>query len=328
MAMKFGRNTEPVDRRILKPLKALIMMQSKLGRIVSWVGVVGALGLAGCGEKPASAPEAQSPAPKGNPPVVTISTNAIKPAEAPKPSGEMVWVAGGKFLMGEGTEVDASPHDVTVSGFWIDPYLVTQAQFEKVMGANPSRWKGDKNPVEQVRWSDAVTYCNKRSEQEGLQPCYDLKTWTCNFDANGYRLPTEAEWEFACRGGTTTAYYFGDSPAKLGEHAWFDKNAGGHPRPVGQKKPNPLGLYDMAGNVWQWCNDFYEVDYYTKSPKVDPRGPDSGKTKVVRGGAWRVGPENCRSGYRYNESPGYADVCFGYDIYGFRCVKRAVPQGK
>ncbi len=158
---------------------------------------------------------------------------------------------------------------------------------------------------------------------EGLQPCYDLKTWECNFDANGYRLPTEAEWEYACRAGTKTAYFFGNDPSKLTDYAWFDKNSGGQPQPVGQKLPNPWGLYDMYGNVWQWCNDFYKVDYYQEAPKENPRGPKTGETKVVRGGAWKFSAQNCRSGYRYNEDPGYADVCFGYDIYGFRCVRSA-----
>ena len=306
------------------------------GRGVS-AGFAGMLlfGMAGCGEKPAR-PDSEPKKPAAgavstngpSTPAPSTADSTTPKATAPNPSGDLILVSGGTFLMGEKSEVDAPPHEVAVGAFWIDKLLVTQAQFEKVMGANPSRWKAEKNPVEQVRWSDAVIYCNKRSEMEGLKPCYDLKSWACNFEANGYRLPTEAEWEFACRGGTTSAYFFGESPAKLGEYAWYDKNAGGHPRPVGQKSPNPLGLYDMTGNVWQWCNDFYEVDYYGKSPKVDPRGPESGKTKVVRGGAWRVSADNCRSGYRYNESPGYADVCFGYDIYGFRCVKAASAKAK
>jgi sulfatase modifying factor 1 len=224
--------------------------------------------------------------------------------------------------MGDKDEVDAPPHEVTVSPFLMDRHLVTQEQYQRVMGDNPSRWKGPRNPVEQVRWSDAVRYCNRRSELEGLQPCYDLKTWECHFDASGYRLPTEAEWECACRAGTATSYFFGDSGAKLGTYAWFDKNSGGRPRPVGEKSPNPWGLHDICGNVWQWCNDFYQVGYYATSPKQDPRGPATGENKVVRGGAWRFGAETCRSGYRYNESPGYSDVCFGYDIYGFRCVRK------
>src|SRR5881394_2966611 len=147
------------------------------------------------------------------------------------PLAEMVEIKGGKFMMGDKAEPDATVHEVTVSGFWMDKYPVTQELFQKVTATNPSRWKGDKNPVEQVRWSDAVKFCNKRSEMEGLQPCYDLQTLKCNFDATGYRLPTEAEWEYACRAGTTTPYFFGGSPAKIGDYAWFEKNSGGHPRP-------------------------------------------------------------------------------------------------
>lgn len=250
------------------------------------------------------------------------ATRALAAEAANALKMEMVKIAGGRFVMGDKEQSDARPHEVTVSPFMMDKYLVTQEAYQKLIGSNPSRWKGVKNPVEQVRWSDAVRFCNKRSEVEGLKPCYDLKTWKCDFEAAGYRLPTEAEWEFACRAGTTTAYLFGDQPAKLGEYAWYDKNSGGRPHPVGQKKPNAWGLYDMIGNVWQWCNDFYKVDGYQGSSATDPAGPPAGETKVVRGGAWRFSAENCRSGYRYNESPGYADVCFGYDIYGFRCVRK------
>jgi len=227
--------------------------------------------------------------------------------------------------MGDENEVDAKPHQVVVSSFYIDKHLVTQAEYQTVCGKNPSRWKAGRNPVEQVRWSDAVRYCNARSRLEGLKPCYDLQTWECDFSANGYRLPTEAEWEYACRAGTKTTFFFGNSPSKLRSYAWFDENSGGKPQPVGQKQPNPWGLYDMYGNVWEWCNDFYKVDYYHQSPEEDPKGPKTGETKVVRGGAWKFSTESCRSGYRYNENPGYVDACFGYDIYGFRCVRNASP---
>jgi sulfatase modifying factor 1 len=280
--------------------------------------------LPGCGpttsnEAPAATPAAESsPAAADSNKVEAVSNKTVA-----DPKAEMISIPAGRFTMGDKEEVDATPHEIAVSAFAIDKHLVTQGQYQKVMGSNPSRWKGDKNPVEQVRWSDAVKFCNKRSELEGLQPCYNLETWTCNFEANGYRLPTEAEWEYACRAGTTTAYFFGDNPAKLGDYAWFDKNSGLRPRPVGEKQPNPWGLYDMCGNVWQWCNDFYKVDYYQESPKEDPRGPKAGETKVVRGGAWKSSNDICRSGYRYNENPGYADVCFGYDIYGFRCVRKS-----
>jgi len=238
-------------------------------------------------------------------------------------AAEMVSIPGGPFTMGDKDEPDATPHEVVVSPFLMDKYLVTQEQYEKLMGDNPSRWKSPKNPVEQVRWSDCVKFCNARSQAEGLKPCYNLQTWECDFNADGYRLPTEAEWECACRAGTKTMYFFGDNPSQLGDYAWFEKNSGGHPQPVGQKKPNPWGLCDICGNLWQWCNDFYGVEYYAQSPKENPRGPQEGDTRVVRGGAWKFSGDNCRSGYRYNENPGYVDVCFGYDIYGFRCVRNA-----
>ena len=269
-------------------------------------------------------PVSKNPTAKSAPGLTNAKVSADNP---PAPSNlsnpELVRIAGGHFVMGEKSEIDATPHEVTVSAFWVDKNLVTQEQYEKVMGENPSRWKNPRNPVEQVRWSDAVKFCNRRSELEKLPPCYDLTTWKCNFAATGYRLATEAEWEYACRAGSTTAYYFGDSPAKLGDYGWFEKNAGGKPHAVGQKQPNAWGLYDMCGNLWEWCNDFYQLDYYPKSPKLDPQGPDAGPTKVVRGGAWRFSADTCRSGNRYNESPGYSDVCFGYDIYGFRCVRTA-----
>ena len=278
--------------------------------------------LTGCGPKTPSE-SAQAVPPATTAPALAAASASAAPSVQPAATNAaaMVRIPGGKFMMGDKDEVDAPLHEVTVRSFSMDKNLVTQEHFQRLMGVNPSRWKGEQNPVEQLRWSDAIKFCNKRSEAEGLQPCYNLTTLECNFEANGYRLPTEAEWEYACRAGTTTAYFFGDSPAKLGTYAWFDKNAGGHPRPVGQKQPNPWGLYDMAGNVWQWCNDFYKVDYYQESPPENPRGPSQGPNRVLRGGAWRFGADSCRSGYRYNENPGQSDVCFGYDIYGFRCVK-------
>lgn len=280
--------------------------------IVAVLVVFGALALLqGCKRK---APEDGPEVPNGTP----SATEA--------PSGiEMVLLPEGRFTMGDKDEIDAPPHEVALSSFYMDKYLVTQEQYQGILGDNPSRWKGDKNPVEQVRWSDAARFCNERSHLEGLELCYDLETWRCNFDANGYRLPTEAEWEYACRAGTQTTYFFGNDPSKLGDYAWFDRNSGGHPQPVGLKRPNPWGLYDICGNVWQWCNDSYQVDYYEKAPQENPRGPKDGETKVVRGGAWKFSDQNGRSGYRYNEDPGYMDVCFGYDIYGFRCVRSASP---
>ncbi len=255
--------------------------------------------------------------------VCCCDTAPATPREITTESGvQMILLPGGTFTMGdENGEIDETPHKVTVSPFFIDKFEVTQEEYERVMGSNPSKVKGRKNPVEQVRWSDAVRYCNERSQLEGLEPAYDLKTWTCRFEANGYRLPTEAEWEYAARAGTTTTYSFGSSEANLRQHGWFKANTGGKPRPVGQLRPNSWGLFDMHGNVWEWCNDFYKVDYYAESPQNDPKGPESGDKKVLRGGCWNSTPDACRSAYRYNESPAYTDACFGYDIYGFRCVR-------
>jgi len=253
---------------------------------------------------------------------LTLAGAAV-PKEFRTESGvRMVVVPAGSFEMGEkGGAADEAPHRVALGSFCIDKYPVTQEEYGRTMGENPSRRKGTRNPVEQVRWADAVRYCNARSRLEGLKPCYDLETWKCDFAADGYRLPTEAEWEYACRAGTRTRYSFGDSPEKLAEYGWFKDNSGGRPRPVGGKPANPWGLCDMHGDVWEWCNDFYGADYYRKSPPRNPRGPRTGKTRVLRGGCWDSTADKCRSACRYHENPGYADVCFGYDIYGFRCVR-------
>jgi formylglycine-generating enzyme required for sulfatase activity len=243
----------------------------------------------------------------------------------------MVAIPGGWFEMGSGFEgqTDEPVHRVYVSPFYMDQSVVTQEHFEKVLRRNPSRWKDRKGPVEQIRWKDAAEYCNARSRLEGLTPCYDPATWRCDFSANGYRLPTEAEWEYGCRAGTRTEYFFGNSPGRLGQYAWFKENCTRCPQPVGSREPNPWGLYDMYGNVWQWCNDFYKEDYYLAGPEKDPRGPETGQTRVLRGGCWNSRASACRSAYRNSEDPGYTDVCFGRDVsgqVGFRCARKAESQ--
>jgi len=252
----------------------------------------------------------------------------VAPAEKTTIGVEMVFIPGGAFQMGspDNLEMDEPLHEVHVDAFYMDKHEVTQEEYERVMGQNPSRWKEKDNPVEQIRWANAAGYCNARSRLEGLEPAYDPQTWECDFEADGYRLPTEAEWEYAARAGTTTKYWFGQGPSKLKDHAWFKENCTRGPHPVAQKEPNPWGLYDMYGNVWEWCNDFYHEDYYLQSPAKDPRGPDTGKDRVVRGGCWNSRPNECCSSYRNYEDPGYTDVCFGKDIHGFvgfRCVRRA-----
>ncbi len=199
---------------------------------------------------------------------------------------EMVLIPAGKFTMGSEGDIDTKPaHKVSVDAFYMDEHEVTQEVYEKIMGENPSRMVGEKDPVEQLTWLTATKFCNARSERDGLAPCYDMETRTCNFDADGYRLPTEAEWEYACRAGTVTDYYFGVDPGRLGRNGWFKDNSYDSHHPVKMKAPNAFGLYDMAGNVEEWCNDWYGVKYYQDSPESNPKGPDTGEKKVLRGGS-------------------------------------------
>jgi len=250
------------------------------------------------------------------------------PKEIVTPSGiVMVVIPAGEFFMGDdAAEADEKPaHKVRLSAFCMDKCEVTQAAYEKLMGRNPSKFQGSERPVEQVSWHAAMRYCNMRSLQEGLKPCYDPETLQCDFSADGYRLPTEAEWEYACRAGTKTRYSLSSDAAKLPEYAWFKGNSANTTHRVGQKAPNAWGLHDMHGNVAEWCNDFYGESYHAESSSQDPRGPASGEERVLRGGSWRSTEESCRSSVRDSQPPGLADVCFGYEAYGFRCVKKA-PQ--
>jgi formylglycine-generating enzyme required for sulfatase activity len=237
----------------------------------------------------------------------------------------MALIPAGEFVMGDDTaDADEKPaHKVRVSAFYMDAYEVTQKAYESLTEKNPSKSLGADKPVEQVDWYHAVLYCNLRSLKEGLKPCYDPKTLSCDFAANGYRLPTEAEWEYACRAGSQEKYSFGGDPTKLKACAWFKANASQTTHPVGQKTPNAWGLYDMHGNVAEWCYDHYSESAYSKSESTDPHGPPSGDKCVLRGGSWRTSEEGCRSSARNSETPRFADACFGSDSYGFRCVKSA-----
>jgi formylglycine-generating enzyme required for sulfatase activity len=237
---------------------------------------------------------------------------------------EMVLVPAGSFAMGsrQGKEDEAPVHTVAVEAFLMDRHEVTQAEYERLHLPNPSHFKGPDLPVEQVTWAQAAKYCNERSRAEGLRPCYNEDTAECDFAADGYRLPTEAEWEHACRAGGDGDYSFGGDARKLGEHAWFTDNSDRKTHPVGQKKPNAWGLYDMHGNVAEWCNDAYAKDYYKAGPAANPRGPKEGSQYVLRGGSWKSGAEALRSSYRLAEDPGFSDACLARDAIGFRCVRR------
>jgi len=217
---------------------------------------------------------------------------------------KLVRIRPGKFMMGSpdsevGREGSEGPqHEVTISKpFYLSVTEVTQAQYEAVMGRNPGHYKGPVNPIECVSWKDASDLCLRLSEKTH-------KT---------VRLPTEAEWEYACRAGSKTAFSFGNSDNALAECAWSKDNSPGTTHPVGQKKPNAWGLYDMHGNVWEWCADWYGE--YPKGSVTDPAGPGSGPVRVLRGGSWQEGPLGCRSSRRVRvNSPVYVDGGVGFRV--------------
>jgi len=216
-------------------------------------------------------------------------------------SMKMALIRPGKFMMGD----EKDRHEVTLSKpFYVGATEVTQAQYQAVMGTNPSNFKGETNPVEMVSWNDATEFCKKLSEKT----------------RQAVRLPTEAEWEYACRAGTATAFSFGDSDSALGDYAWYDANSGGTTHPVGQKKPNAWGLYDVHGNVWEWCADWYGD--YPKGAVTDPQGPASGTYRVLRGGGWGGNPVFCRAAGRRDGTP---DLRGG--IFGFRVVVSVSAPG-
>ena len=200
-----------------------------------------------------------------------------------------------RFRSAERSEKPA--HEVTLTQqFYMGKYDVTQEQYQAVIGNNPSWFKGKDNPVEMVNWYDAHEFCK------------NLTALT----RQNIRLPTEAEWEYSCRAGTTTTYYSGDSEADLDRVAWYEVNNGDGTYPVGQKEANGFGLYDMHGNVWQWCQDWYDEEYYSKSSSDYPRGPDTGNLCLLRGGSWDANSVHCRSAVRGTHSPATSSSAFAW----------------
>ena len=237
----------------------------------------------------------------------TSSTQNIKP--------DFKLVEGGTFQMGDRDEKPV--HSVTVSSFYMCDHEVTQKEYRDVMGTNPSHCSGNDRPVEEVSWYDAVNYCNKLSVKEGLTPCYTQSggTWTCNFNADGYRLPTEAEWEYAARGGKKSKGYTYSGSNSMGNVAWYRDNSSSGPHDVKTKSPNELGLYDMSGNVWEWCWDWYGS--YSSSSQTNPFGASSGSYRVLRGGGYYYyTASGCRVAFRRNGSPSWSS-----DDVGFRVVR-------
>jgi len=246
------------------------------------------------------------------------------------PTPGYVRIEPGVFTMGSpadelGRNDDETQHQVTLTrAFELKATEVTQAEWRAVMGNNPSGFQdcGDDCPVEYVSWDDAIDYCNALSAQQGLAPCYDADRNLVGLDCEGYRLPTEAEWEYAARAGTQTAFYTGDitNPdcepldPNLDAAGWYCGNSNRTTHPVGQKQPNAWGLYDMHGNVFEWVNDWYGE--YSPGAAVDPVGPASGEDRVLRGGSWVNFAQFARAAYRGGSTPGFRD----YDL-GFRPLR-------
>ena len=256
----------------------------------------------------------------------------------------MVWIKGGTFTMGspDGTggtteepsrQPNETQHSVTVSGFYMGKYAVTQKEYKEVMGYNPSDFTGDNLPVEMVAWYDAVEFCNKLSEKEGLEPVYTIKNRvpatgypitdakvTANWSKKGYRLPTEAEWEYACRADTTTPFSTGNNITT--DQANYDGNYPYNSNPtgiyrgsstvVGSFAHNAWGLYDMHGNVYEWCWDLYGA--YPVPCEKDYRGADTGSDRVIRGGSWYDYAEYLRSAFRFDGGPGDRHGNLGFRV--------------
>ena len=213
----------------------------------------------------------------------------VPPDSITIPDIEMITVQGGTFNMGSTVISNEQPvHSVTLNTFKIAKYEITQKLWEAVMGTNPSRFKGDENrPVEWVNFNDVQQFITKLNQLTG----------------KNYRLPTEAEWEYAARGGNQSLGYTYAGSDDINEVAWYDRNSGKTTHPVGTKAPNELGIYDMSGNVMEWCNDWYSNTYYSVSPSTNPQGPSSGTARILRGGSWYDFSIYCASAKRNGDQP-------------------------
>ncbi|MDZ4121958.1 MAG: SUMF1/EgtB/PvdO family nonheme iron enzyme [Candidatus Cloacimonadaceae bacterium] len=268
--------------------------------------------------------------------------------EPPTVPVNFVLVPGGSFTMGDtrggGNSNELPTHSVTLNSFYMAKYEVTQSEWQAVMGtwnSDPLGWGsagvGSNYPVYYVSWYAILKYCNLRSMAEGLTPVYTISsstdpanwgavptsnnaTWNaaiCNWSANGYRLPTEAEWEYAARGATNTPDYLYSGSNDINAVAWYDgNNTPNSTKPVGTKAHNGIGLYDMSGNVFEWCWDWYADTYNSSSPINNPTGPTSGTFRVRRGGSFDSSATSCRVAFRSGNNPN-----FRYNFIGLRVVR-------
>ena len=269
---------------------------------------VAVVAICGCDRSQPKPPVATSPTPPA-------TTNNPTPVELPESSNsigmEFKLIPAGKFTMGsnDGSDRDKPAHQVTLTKpFKMGVHEVTQAQYEQVMKNNPSKVKGADHPVVMVSWTDAMEFCRRLSELPAEKAA-----------GNVYRLPTEAEWEYACRAGTTTQFSFGDDESDLGDYAWYDDNSDGKTHPVGEKLPNAWGLYDMHGNVREWCQDRFGD--YPSGSVTDPSGATSGSDRVYRGGSWYDYAGYRRSANRGRFRPSLRDINDGFRV----CLS---PSGK
>ena len=204
---------------------------------------------------------------------------------------------GATSEQGSDADSDEKPtHSVTLSGYYIGKYEVTQELWKAVMGSNPSYFKGDNLPVENVSWNDVQEFLRKLNAMTG----------------KSYRLPTEAEWEFAARGGNSSSGYKYSGSNSIGSVAWYWENSGSRTHAVGTKSPNELGIYDMSGNVWEWCQDWYGS--YSSSWQRNPQGSNSGSYRVYRGGSWISNARSCRVSFRNRFTPDYRNYYLGFRL--------------